>query len=163
MAGTSQTGTVVYLTATGHVLAAVTSGAVQPTVEDLTGGDHVRVRVPNEDAYVNVPPALLTATSVDVTPDLLDRPQWYVFSGGAVPLSPGPAPQYDVSVPAIGGGAPAAGKKLIVVWQTPDEAIPDDTTMDAAGKVPGTVTPPTGATAQLLAWEGGPLYVNPHP
>jgi hypothetical protein len=161
MAATSPTGTVVYLTATGHVLAVVTSGAVAPTVDDLTGGDFLRVRVPNDDAAVSVPPALLSAKSVDVSQDLLDRPQAYVFNGGTVPLSLGLAPQYDTTLPA-GGGAAVANKKLVVVWQTPTDAIPEDAAMDGSGNLP-TLTAPAGATAQLVAWEGGALYVNPIP
>jgi hypothetical protein len=161
MAATSPAGTAVYITETGHVLAVVTSGAFKPTVEDLTGGDHLRVRVPNEPAYVNVPVALLSAKQVDVTPDILDRPHRYVFNDGAVPLSPGLDPQYDVTLPP-GGGATAAGKKLLVIWQTPDQTIPDDMTMDASGNLP-TLTAPQDATAQIVAWEGGALYVNPIP
>lgn len=161
MAGTSPTGVVAYLTATGHVLAVVTAGTVEPTVEDLTGGDHLRVRVPNTDAYVNVPPGLLTAKSVDVTQDVLDRPQAWVFNGGTVPLSLGLAPKYDVTVPGSGGAA-AANKKLVVVWQTANDTIPEDRAMDASGNLP-TLTLPAGTTAQLVAWEGGALYVNPIP
>jgi hypothetical protein len=155
-------GTVVYLTATGHVLAAVTSGALEPTVEDLTGSDHLRVRVPNATAYVNVPKALLSAKRVEVTRDVLDRPQFYVFGDGAVPLSLGLDPQYDVAVPATGGGTAAANKKLVVVWQTPTEAIAEDSALAADGTLPAFTNPP-GADAQLVAWETGPLYVQPLP
>jgi hypothetical protein len=156
-------GTVVYLTATGHVLAVVTCGALEPTIEELTGGDCIRVRVPNETAYVNVPPALLSVKRVEVTQDVLDRPQWYVFNDGAVPLSLELEPQYDQALPA-GGGAAASGKKLVVIWQTPTETIPDDSALDAAGNLPApATTPPPGATAQLAAWEGGALYVQPIP
>jgi hypothetical protein len=154
-------GTVVYLSATGHVLAVVTCGPLEPTVEDLTGGGHVRVRVPNKSAYVNVPTALLTATRVEVTEDVLDRPHWHVFNDGAVPLSLGLEPQYDATVPA-GGGAAASNKKLVVVWQTPSEAIAEDSALDAAGDLPASTAPP-GTTARLVAWEGGALYVKPVP
>ena len=162
MAAKPLIGTVVYLTATGHVLAAVTSGALEPTVEDLTGA-HLRVRVPNEPAYVSVPSALLAAKSVEVTKDVLDRPQAYVFNEANTPaLSLGLDPQYDVALPVGGGGAVAANKKLVMVWQTPNEAIPEDGTLDAAGNLPGS-TAPAGTTAQLVAWQDGALFVNPYP
>ena len=154
-------GTVVYLTATGHVLASVTSGAREPTVQDLTGADHLRVRVPNQAAYVNVSLALLSAERIEVTQHVLDTPHWYLFNGGTVPLSLGLEPKYDAALPA-GGGAVAANKKLVVVWQTPDAAIPEDSALDAAGDLP-TLTAPPGANARLTAWEGGALYVEPIP
>jgi hypothetical protein len=160
MAANPLFGTVVHLTATGHVLAAVTSGSVEPTVEDLTGGDHLRVRVPGDTDYVDVPSTVLTASRVAIAPDVLDRPHWYVFGDGAVPLTLGLEPQYAVTVTS--GGASASGKKVVIVWQTAEKAIAEDSVLDGSGNLPST-TPPPGATAELVAWEGGPLYVKPLP
>jgi hypothetical protein len=152
--------TVVHLTPTGHVLAVVTSGSLQPTVEDLTANDHLRVRVPGFSEYVNVPTALLTATRVTITSDVLQRPLWYVFGDGAVPLTLGMEPKYNTAIPS--GGTTAAGKKYVLVWQTAGDPVAEDSVLDGSGNLPSTTAPP-GATAKLVAWEGGPLYVNPSP
>jgi len=151
--------TVVYLTTTGHVLAAVTSGSLETTVEDLTGGDHLRVRVPNYVEYVNVPASVLSAARVEATRDLLDRPQWYAYGDGAAPLTLGSEPQLAVTLPTTISAA--ANKKFVLVWQTADKAIAEDSVADASGNLPtASASRPPGATAGLLAYEGGPLYVN---
>lgn len=160
MAANQLFGTVVHLTTTGHVLGVVTSGSLEPKVEDLTGGDHLRVRVPNQADYVNVPTAVLAATRVALTRDVVDRPQWYVFGDGVVPLTLGLEPKYDVTIPS--GGTAASGKKFVVVWQAADAATAEDGVLDASGNIPSATAPP-GATAQLVAWEGGSLYVKPLP
>jgi hypothetical protein len=146
--------TAVHLTATGHVLAAVSSGKLEPTVDQLTGGDHFRVRFPGTSRYVDVPTTFLTATRVAVPADVLDRPQWYVLGDGAAPLK-------LVSKPSVGDVTiddGIAGKKVVVVWQTADGSFPEDGVLDDEGKPPSAT--PDGATEQLVAYEGGKLYLK---
>ncbi len=150
-------GTVVHLTATGHVLAVVASGALEPTVEQLTGSDRIRVRFAGLSTFVNVPVGVLTATRLPIPADLLDRPQWYVLNpANSPPLTFGSEPK--VNVPVTPG---VAGKKVIVVWQSAGASFPEDGVLDAQGKPPSGA--PTGATAQLVAYEGGPLYLRTLP
>jgi hypothetical protein len=155
MAANPRFGTVVHLSATGHVLTAVASGRLEPTVELLTGGAHLRVRFPGESVYVDVPGEVLTATRVAITDDVLDRPQWYVLGNGAVPLTLGPKPEIDAGSTTV----PAGDKdsKVVVVWQCGEKSVAEGGVLGADGKPPS--EPPPGATARLVAYQGGPLYV----
>lgn len=147
-------GTVVHLTATGHVLAVVASGSLEPTIEQLTGGDHIRVRFPGESTSVDVPASVLTATRLSIPGDLLDRPQWYVLNAANTPpLALGTGPEIVTQDP-VG----TAGKKVIVVWQSDDASFPEDGTLDPQGKPPANA--PTGATAKLVAFVDGPLHLQ---
>lgn len=150
--------TVIYIEETGHVLAAVTSGGLEPTLEDLTMGEHVRVRLPASPDFVNVPPSVLEVARVAATADLLDRPQHYVYGAGATPLSIGQKPAIGgTTVPTAG----APGTDAVVVWQDGTESVAAIGPLGAGGIPPS--GPPAGATHQLLAWKGGPLYVKALP
>jgi hypothetical protein len=101
---------------TGHVLAAVTSLDVKPTVADLTG-TALRVRLPGTSGFVDVPVALLTATTVAVTDEVLDRPLSFQLSPGN--------PLRELGEPLVNDPGPAfpIGKAAVVVWQVGNEAL----------------------------------------
>jgi hypothetical protein len=154
MAANPPFGTVVHLTTTGHVLAAVSSGKLEPTLAQLTGDDHVRVRFPGDTTFVSVASDVLTATRIQVTTDVLDRPLWYTLDDTAVPLALGPAPV--VGAPTAG----TAGKKCVVVWQSAETSFAEDAVLDANGKPPAKTAGPPGATARLVAYEEGQLFLE---
>jgi hypothetical protein len=137
---------------TGHVLAAVSSGGLEPTLEELTAGDHLRVRFPGKPGFVNVPLAALTAARVGVSADVLDRSQYYVLGGGKPPLTFGGAPILNAGLEDR-----AKNKQAIVVWQAGSDVIV------ASGLIgPGfgrPATRPPEATHELLAYAGGPLHL----
>jgi hypothetical protein len=149
---------VISLKHTGHVLSAVAVGEAEPTIEQLTGKNdtadepgHLRVRLPGTAEFLNVPIDELEVKRLRVSGDVLDRPQAFAVVDDNV---------QDVGDPIyITGTIPpgTAGKKVVVVWQTPDESVPVDTVLDASGNPPS--NEPTGATHKLVAYEGGSLYV----
>jgi hypothetical protein len=138
---------------TGHVLAAVSSGGLEPTLEELTAGDHLRVRFPGKPGFVNVPLAALTAARVAVTADVLDRPQFYVLGTGKPSLTFGPGPVFNVDLEEQ-----AKNKQAIVVWQAGSNAIVASGLI-GPGREPPSPRPP-GATHELVAYAGGPLHLN---
>jgi hypothetical protein len=144
--------TVIHL-ASGHVLAAFFTGGREPTLEDLTAANHLRVRIPGTPGFVNVPISALTAARIPATADVLDRPQHYRLGTGdpALILAKPPIFQGKVADDAV-------GKPAIVVWQTSDEPIVASGPVGADGVPPG--TRPPGATHALLVYEGGPLHLN---
>jgi hypothetical protein len=143
--------TVLHLS-TGHVLAAIASVGLEPTLEQVTGEDGVRVRFPNDPGFVNVPMSALTATRLAVTADALDRAQNYAVSSGTLVLGDRP----EVGAPA---STPPADTDAVVVWQDGEESVV------VTGKIQGTTgeppgEPPPGATHQLLAAKGFPLNLK---
>jgi hypothetical protein len=139
---------------TGHVLAAVSSsGGLEPTLEDLTAGDHLRVRLPGTPGFVNVPSSALTAIEVAVTEDVLDHPQQYVVGTGNPPLTFGKAPVVNGPMEPD-----AKEKQAIVVWQAGSESIVASGPMTPTNDPPA--PPPPGATHQLLVYAGGPLHLD---
>jgi len=149
---------VISLKHTGHVLSAVAVGEAEPTIEQLTGKNdtadepgHLRVRVPGTANFVNVPIDELEARRLAMSSDVLDRPQEFAVVDDNV---------QDVGDATYGTGSippGTAGKKVVVVWQTPDESVPVDTVLDGSGNPPS--NKPAGATHKLVAYEGGSLYV----
>jgi len=156
MAANELFGTVLHLTTTGHVLAVVSSGALAPTLEQLTADGHVRVRFPGTTTFVNVSSDMLTAKRMAITPDVLDRAQWYVLGSGAVPLQLG-------SAPTVGAPSGDPGKKCVLVWQGPETSFAEEAVLDAAGDPPAKTEGPPGATARLVACEGGDLFLETLP
>jgi hypothetical protein len=145
--------TVIHLE-TGHVLAAVSSsGGLEPTLEDLTAGDHLRVRFAGTPGFVNVPSSALTAIKVAVSPDVLDHPQHYVVGTGNPPLTFGPEPVLNGKVSTA-----ARGKQTIVVWQAGSDSIVASGPIGPADELPSSLPP--AATHQLLAYADGPLHLN---
>jgi hypothetical protein len=138
---------------TGHVLAAVSSGDLEPTLEELTAGDHLRVRFPGKPGFINVPLAALTAARVGVTADVLDRPQFYVLGTGKPSLTFGAAPLFNTKLEDQ-----AKNKQAIVVWQAGSDAIVASGLIGPGRELPS--SPPPGATHELVAYAGGPLHLN---
>jgi hypothetical protein len=144
--------TVLYLE-TGHVLTALSTGGPERTIEELTGEDAVRVRMPDSTGFVKVPMSALTAKRVAVTADVLDRALNYVVGTGNPPLRLGVKPEYGT--PTSSG---TAGTKAVVVWQDGEDSVVVSGVLGSSGAPPGTAPP--GATHQLLAWENGPVNVK---
>jgi hypothetical protein len=144
--------TVLYLES-GHVVTALSTGGPERTIEELTGEDGVRVRLPDDPGFVKVPMSALTAKRVAVTADVLDRALAYVVGSGNPPLRLGVKPVYGT--PASPG---AAGTKAVVVWQDGEDSVVVSGVLGSGGAAPGTAPP--GATHQLLAWENGPINVK---
>jgi hypothetical protein len=139
---------------TGHVLAAVSSsGGLEPTLEELTAGDHLRVRFAGTPGFVNVPSSALTAIKVTVTEDVLDHPQHYVVGTGNPPLTFGPEPVLNGDVSSA-----AVGKQAIVVWQAGSDSIVASGPIGPGPEPPGPLPP--GGTHRLLAYADGPLHLN---
>ena len=145
----TQLATLVHLE-TGHVLAALTVLGAKPAVGDVVG-DFLPVRVPGTSAIVNVPAALLTATSLAVTADVLERPQNYQLAPGN--------PLRNIDLPVILGRAAAGftpGKLVVVVWQVGDESFTQRGTVDVHGQLPGKDLS-LKASGQLAAVDGEKL------
>jgi hypothetical protein len=143
--------TVLHLS-TGHVLAAVTSVGLEPTLEQVTGEDSVRVRIPDDPGFVNVPTSALTATRLAVTADVLDRAQHYIVSSGTLILGADPV------IGAALGTAPPADTEAVAVWQDGSDSVVAEGPVIGNTGLPG--EPPPGATHQLLAAEGFPLNLQ---
>lgn len=153
MAAASLFATVIHLE-TGHVLAAVSSGTLEPTLEDLTGGKHVRVRLPGTREFVDVPSSLLQATRLSVSADMLDRAQNYVVdSKQNPPISHGGAPVVDDAEPTG-----AEGTATVVVWQDDEAPVATSGPMGAGDTLPGDAPP--GAKARLVGVKGKPLNLK---
>ena len=144
--------TVLYLE-TGHVLTAVSVGGAERTIEELTGEDGVRVRIPDSTGFVKVPTSALTAKRVAVTADVFDRAMNWMVGTGSQPLRLGSDPVFGTPTSP---GSP--GKKAVVVWQDGEDSVVLSGVLGSGGSAPG--TPPPGATHQLLAWEDGPINVK---
>jgi hypothetical protein len=137
---------------TGHVLAAVSSAGLKPTLDDLTAAEHLRVRFPGASGFVNVPNSLLTATRTAVTTaDVLDRPQHYVLGADKSLIGP-KAPVFQGAFPPS-----ESAKEAIVVWQADNQS---HTITGPLGTVtlPGSL--PVGATHRLVVYAGGPLHLD---
>lgn len=149
--------TLVHLTATGHVLAAVSAAGLKPDLVALTGG-HVRVRVPGTDEFVNVPAASLAATVVDVRADLrvLTQSMHYAVKT----TGPGAPSAALVGAPTSTGNPPTGtqGDAFVAAWHD-DDSTPMATGAVGANGKPG-VTTPGGATAELIAIAGQPLCIR---
>jgi hypothetical protein len=156
----AQYASVISLKHTGNVLGLVAVGDAEPPLEQLLGKNdetdepgHLRVRLPGDPAFVNVPIGQLEAKRLAISRDVLATPQAFAVVDDNV-QNVG-APTYGTGTIAPGG----AGKKVVVVWQTDDESVPVETVLDGGGKPPPDSSKPTGATHKLVAYEGGSLYV----
>lgn len=138
---------VVHLTDTGHVLAAVSTGSHEPDLEELTGGSHLRIRFPGTHGHVDVPESLLSVTRLSVTADVLDRPLTYALGSGSAPLVHNTGPGTWV--------APTSEVPGVVVWWVGDKAV-------AATMALSAPDPPArpGATHRLAAYPGSVLFLD---
>jgi hypothetical protein len=117
---------------TGHVLAAAASGIREFTVEQLTGGTYLSVRLPIDPvgaapALVNVTPDLLTAKSYALDDDVLSRPWEYRVDESLPVLTFGGTP-LDLDAAAPGGPAGTKvtfaatdGTAALTLWQVGDD------------------------------------------
>jgi len=133
---------------TGHVVSAVAAGKLAPTVDDLTGGKAIAVRV--EDKFVLVTADLLEAKVAPVDTDVLTRPTAYRVVDGIPPVSF--AGRMD-ALPTTPLGP--EGTKCLSLWQAGDELEPVADLLDSNGQP--SVDQPPGATHRLFACPGQPL------
>jgi hypothetical protein len=148
--------TIVHLQ-TGHVLAAVTSGSLEPTLADLTADEHLRVTLPGTAEFVDVPIALLAATRLAVGPDVLDRAQNYVVDvKSPTPITPSADPLLNAAEPL----APEE-TEAIVVWQDDDGPVAASGPLGIGNALYATAPP--GAKTRLLAITGRPLHLMDSP
>lgn len=146
---TTPTMTVLHLE-TGHVLAAVSSGSRAVTVADLTGGTHLRVRLPGLAAQVNVTAELLTAKPVPLDDDVLNRPLEYSVGDGVPALTFSGVP-INLATAVIDAPDSTAVTSL---WQVGDELEVSRSVLKA-GKPEGAA--PVRASQRLVACRGEPL------
>jgi hypothetical protein len=130
---------------TGHVVSAVAAGKLAPTVDDLTGGTALAVRV--GDKLVLVTKELLKATPAVLDTDVLTRPTAYRVVAGVPPVS---FVGRMATLAATNLGA--AGTKCLSLWQAGDELEVVEDVLDSSGK-PSLPKPP-GATHRLVACAG---------
>ncbi len=141
--------TVLHLS-TGNVLAAVAAGALTPTVDDLTGGEVLVVRLPT-GATIAVTPQLLTAVAVARDDDVLTRPTAFRVDQGVPPVTAiGPMALLS-SVSRLGD----QGAECLSLWQAGDQLEVVRETLDSTGKP--TAAKPPGATHRIAACKGSPL------
>ncbi len=133
---------------TGHVVSAVAAGKLAPTVDDLTGGKAIAVRV--EDKFVLVTGDLLKAKIAPLDTDVLTRPTAYRVVDGVPPVSFA-GRMATLSNSNLG----AEGTKCLSLWQAGDELEPVADVLDSSGQP--TVDQPPGATHRLFACPGQPL------
>ena len=155
--GTTPTMTVLHLES-GNVLGAATTGSRKVTVADLTGDQHLAVRLPGSTDIVKVPVALLTATEVPRDDDVLSRPLDYRLGSGTPALTYAGEP-IDIGNDPLGA---AVGSKVVSIWQTADDVEVVEGVVDATTSGPTGNTPP-GATHRLVACVAGPLAFEPSP
>jgi hypothetical protein len=134
---------------TGHIVSAVAAGKLSPTVDDLTGGKAIAVRV--EDKLVLVTGDLLKAKVAPLDTDVLTRPTAYRVVDGIPPVSfAGRMDALDTTTP-LG----TEGTKCLSLWQAGDELEPVADVLDSDGQP--SVDQPPGATHRLFACPGQPL------
>jgi len=140
---------------TGHVLAAISSGALAPTAEDLTGGEHLAVRVPKADEPVLVTPGLLAAARLAARHDVLADPRSYQIAQGA-PAFIGAPKMFEASG-ANASDLGAVDTDSLSLWQVGDHLVEIRSKLDANGQ-PAVGKPP-GAGPGMLLVRGAPLYL----
>jgi hypothetical protein len=136
---------------TGHVVAAATCGPRDLTVDDLTGGDYVAVRLPDSVKRVNVAANLLTAAAYERDDDVLSNPLAYRVDANLPVLVFGGTPTN-----LTGGHITApAGTATLSLWQVGNQLEVGRSVLDNSGQPEG--TSPTGTTAQIVVCAGEPL------
>jgi hypothetical protein len=138
---------------TGHVLAAATATELVPTLEALTGGTYVAVRVPG-GWFVNVTAEMLTELQASVDDDVLSHPTHFQVVKAVPPLS-----QVGAPTALAAGKIGDPGAEAVSLWQIGHELEVVRDKLDSTGALP-TNTPP-GATHRLVAVAGHPLRYTP--
>jgi hypothetical protein len=138
---------------TGHVLAAASSGSRALTVEDLTGGKYLAVRMPKSGDQVNVTADLLTATTYALDDDVLSRPLEYRVDASLPTLTFGGTP-IDLAAPAEKGKIDAPdGTAALSLWQVGDHLEVGRSVLDDGCPDDG----PIGTEAEIVVCAGEPL------
>jgi hypothetical protein len=137
---------------TGHVVAAAAVDGAPVTVDSLTGGTHIAVRIAT-DKVVTVPAVMLTVTSTDRDHDVLAAPTSYrvVDAAPRVSFVGGPT-----ALPATVTGTPA--QEVVAVWQVGPGVEVTRVQPAADGSV--TVVKPAMASHGIVAVPGQPLYTK---
>jgi hypothetical protein len=139
---------------TGHVVGAATCGKRDLTVEDLTGGKFLAVRMPKTNDQVNITPDLLTAASYARDDDVLERPLEYrvdpnlptlLFAGVPIDLTSTTDP-HVIDAPD--------GTPVLSLWQVQDHLEVSRSVLDT-GQPDG--DPPLLVDAQIHLCAGEPL------
>jgi hypothetical protein len=143
---------------TGQVLAVAAVGIRELTVDELTGGRHLAVRLPGSDQVVEVGPELLTATSAARDDDVLDRPLDFRVGAGTPPITYGGTP-IDLGTGTGTINVPD-GTAVISLWQAGDEL--EVARGQIVSQVPDGSAPP-GATHRLVAVQDQPLAYETGP
>lgn len=138
---------------TGHVLAAFTAGATQPTLQDVTGGAFLAVRLPATNDLLTVTTDLLAMVSAPLDQDVLDRPQHFRVVDGAPPLSYVGSP---ATLPASLAAPPAT--PCLSLWQVGEALEVVTEILDASGNL-GASKPP-GAQYRIVACKDRVLYFD---
>jgi hypothetical protein len=150
---TTPTMTVLHLES-GHVLAAVSSGSRAVTVDDLTGGTYLAVRLPGSGTdQVKVTANLLTATSVPLDDEVLSRPLDYQVADGVPPLAFAGAPIH-LDGTTTGKLAAPDGAAVTSLWRVGDGLEVARGQLKDGVPEPGG---PPGATQRLVACKDEPL------
>ena len=158
MATSAVIASVIYMPYTGHVLAAVTGAGLEPTIDELIAGTHLRVRYPASLEYVDVPRSVLEVKRLSVTADVLDAPQAYAIVPGPVELSRGDPPIFGGATATALPATIPAGTAAVAVWHDGDTCSAETGGLGTGNAPPG--NPPPGATHQLLAVKGQPLHLT---
>jgi len=136
---------------TGHVVAAMTIGRRVPTVADVTGGEHIVVRIPG-GRVVRVPAELLTGLAAPVREDVLARPTDFLVTN-ATPNWRGKLTAW-VNLPS------KPGSEALSIWDGGAEPVFAWQSLDNTGKLPP--GHPAGTTHRLVAVAGERLmYKKP--
>lgn len=138
---------------TGHVLAAVSSGSVGLTVDDLTGGTYLAVRMPGTGDRVNVTTELLTAATYALDDDVLNRPLEFQVDPD-LPTLVFAGPPIDLTAAAPGKISAPNGTPALLLWQVGNQLEVGRSVLKS-GK-PDAVEPLL-TEAQIVACKGEPL------
>jgi hypothetical protein len=140
---------------TGHVLAAVAAGPLKPTVDDLTGGTALPVRLPGGE-QVAITGDLLTATAAARDLDVLTRPTSFRIGDGVPPITVAGAMEDLYTSAHVVKKVGDQGDDCTSFWQAGDQLEVVKETLGLTGQ-PAAPAPP-GATQRLVACKDSPLY-----
>lgn len=149
----TRTMTVLHLE-TGHLLAAASSGSRALTVDDLTGGTYLAVRLPGSTDQVNVSANLLTAAVYELDDEVLSHPLEHRVDPSLPTLTFGGVP---IDLNATGGAGKITapdGTAVLSLWQVAGQLeVGRSVLLGGKPDAPD----PAGTTAQIVVCAGEPL------
>lgn len=147
----TRTMTVLHLE-TGHLLAAASSGSRALTVDDLTGGAYLAVRLPGSTDQVNVSANLLTAAVYELDDEVLSHPLEHRVDPSLPTLTFGGVP---IDLNAAGAKITAPdGTAVLSLWQVAGQLeLGRSVLLGGKPDAPD----PGGTTAQIVVCAGEPL------